>query len=196
MSSGEDITERVRVEQLMNALNDAAFAMGAALTPQEVFNAVAQELKQLDIDCTLFPLNETQDRLFTQYISYESAFLTATEKLLGINYKGFSFPVDAVDRYREVVREKKSFFADNPVQIIRQISPRFAKKFSAKIVEIMQIQRGIFTPLIVEDQVIGMFSIQAESLTLEDIPAATAFAHELAGAWNKTKLVQDLKKTV
>ncbi|MCJ7626397.1 MAG: HD-GYP domain-containing protein, partial [Anaerolineaceae bacterium] len=49
---------------------------------------------------------------------------------------------------------------------------------------------------IVEGQVIGVFSVQSDQLTREDVPVATAFAHELAGAWNKTKLVQELKKTV
>ncbi|MDO9545455.1 MAG: PAS domain S-box protein, partial [Pelolinea sp.] len=196
LSSGEDITKQVRAERLLNALNQASVAMGAVLTPQEVFNTIAKELKQLDISCMLFPLDDTGDKLTTQYLSYESAFLDAVEKLVGMNHADFSFPIDTVDLYREVVRHKKSLFIDNLEQITQQVLPKFAKKFSAKIVNILHAQRGIFAPLIVEDQVIGVFSIQSDALISTDVPTATAFAHELAGAWNKTKLVQDLRKTV
>ena len=196
LSSGEDITERKRAEKLLDALNKASVAMGSALTHKEIFNAVAKELKQLDISCMLFPLDETRSKLVTEYMSYESAILNSIEKLAGFTQKDFSFPVDAVDVYREVIREKKTLLSKNSEQIIKQVMPKFTKKFSAKIVKTLNVQRCIFTPLIIEDQVIGVFSVQSDNLTHEDIPVATAFSHQLADAWNKTKLVQNLRETV
>jgi len=64
------------------------------------------------------------------------------------------------------------------------------------MIKISQGKKVISAPLIVEDEVIGMFMVQSNHLTREDIPATTAFAHELANAWNKAKLVQNLRKTV
>jgi len=196
LSSGEDITERVRAEQLLNALNQAAVAMGAVQTHQEIFHAVAEELKQLDISCMLFPLNEMQSRLFTEYLSYESKALNTVEKLVGIKHEDFSFPVDKVDMYREVIKKKKTVFSNNSGENMRKILPKLAKKLTAQIIKLLHLQKSISAPLIVEDQAVGVFSIQSDTLVREDIPAATAFADQLSSAWNKIGLLQNLRKTV
>ena len=193
---GRDITKPKRAHQLLNALNQASVTMGTALTQQEIFKAVARELEQLDISCMLFPTDETQGKLFTKYLSFESATLTAVEKLLGIKHEDFSFPIETIDMYREVISEKKTLFIESSEQIVWQILPKPAKKFSTQILKLLRVQKNITAPLIVEGQVIGVFSIQSDNLTQEDIPAATAFADQLSSAWNKIGLLQNLKKTV
>jgi len=97
---------------------------------------------------------------------------------------------------RKVVREKKTQFVEKPEQVVEQVLPKLSKKILAQLIKTLRISKYISAPLIVEDQAIGMFSIQSDKLIREDIPAATAFAQQLAGAWNKTKLVQDLRETV
>jgi PAS domain S-box-containing protein len=196
LSSGEDISKRVRAEHLLNALNQAAIAMGVAQTHQEIFNSVSEELKQLDIFCTLFPLDQAQDKLYTKYLSYESAALIAAEKLGGNKHQDFSFPIEDVDKFREVVREKKTLFIENTEQILQQILPKLARKLSTQIIKILRVPKNISAPLIVEDQVIGVLSIQSDKLTREDVPTATACADQLSSAWNKIELLQNLKNTV
>ncbi len=196
LSSGEDITERVRAEHLLNALNRAAVTMGAAQTQQDVFNTISKQLKQLDISCMLFPIDKSQGKLFTKYVSYESSLINVAEKLIGVEHQDFSFPIDAVDIYREVVREKKILFTDNPEQTLQQIIPKLSKKLFPHITKIMRVPKSIAAPLIVEGQVIGMFSIQSNTLTREDIPIIKAFADQLSSAWNKLELLQNLRKTV
>ena len=191
-----DITERKHAQQRLNALNQASVAMGAALTHEAIFNAIAEELKQLDIHCMLFMLDKTQGKLFTEYMSFNSALLNTAEKLVGFKQKDFSFLVNAVDVYQEVVREKKTVFSDNSEQVVQQVLPKHAKKLSAKIIKILNVQTGIFVPIIVKNEVIGVFSIQSNDLKQEDIPATNAFAHELANAWEKTAMIANLKKTV
>jgi PAS domain S-box-containing protein len=146
----QDITERKRAEHLLNSLNQASTSMGTAQTHKEIFNTVAKELKQLDISCMLFPLDETRSKLVIEYMSYESSVLDTIGKLTGFTQKDFSFPVDAVDVYREVIREKKALFSDNSEQVIKQVLPKFAKKFSAIIVKTLNVQRSIYAPLIIE----------------------------------------------
>ena len=196
LSSGEDITESKRVERLLKALNQANTDMGKALKHAKIFNVIADQLKQLDIYCMLFPLDESEAKLSVRYLSYESALLTKVEKLVGIKHEDFSFPVDAIDTFREVVREKKALFVGNQEQVVRQILPKFVRGLSPQIVKSLRIQRSILAPLIVEDQVIGAFSVQSEDLTPADIPFITAFADQLAGAWNKVNLMGDLRKSL
>ena len=196
LSSGEDISERKRAEHLLNALNRAAVAMGKALTPEDIFSTVAKEFKQLDFSCMLFPIDKSQSKLFTKYLSYDSATLDTAEKLSGMKHEDFSITIDAFDVYKAAVREKKAVFIENSDEIIRQILLKFSKKLSNQIARIMRIPKSILAPLIVEDKVIGVFSAHSDDLTQEDLPAITAFAHQLAAAWNKIELLQNLQKTM
>ncbi|MCD6356382.1 MAG: HD domain-containing protein, partial [Anaerolineaceae bacterium] len=196
LSSGEDITERVRAENLLSALNRAAVAIGSVQTQEDIFNAIAAELKQLDISCMLFPLDETRGKLFPEYLSYDSALLKAAEKLMDIKRGNFSFSVDAVDVFQQVIREKKTLFTDKPEQTLRRIFPKHTKLFTARAMKNLHIQKNIISPLIIEGQAIGAFLVQSNTLTQEDTPAITAFADQLSSAWRNVKLLQDLRKNV
>ncbi len=70
--------------------------MGAALTQKEIFNAIAEDLKQLDIACFFLQPDKTQDKVFIKYLSYDSATLKVAEKLVGIKHEDFSISIDAV----------------------------------------------------------------------------------------------------
>jgi len=191
-----DITERVRTGKLLNALNQAAVAMGTSQTQEEIFNVVSEELKQLNISCMLFPLDETRSRLITKFISHESAIIKPLEKLVGLKYKKYSFPIDTVDVYRRVIKKKETLLEDTSEHTVRQMFPKLSKKIITLLVKISQGKKAISTPLIVENEAIGMLLLQSGSLTLEDVPTAIAFADQLSSAWNKIGLLQNLRKTV
>jgi PAS domain S-box-containing protein/putative nucleotidyltransferase with HDIG domain len=191
-----DITERKRTERLLRALNEAALAMERALTHEEIFAAVAEEFKKLGFSCMLFPTDESQKRLFPRYLSYEDGALKAVEKLVGLKAEDFSIPIKNVDLYKEVVWEKKAVFVGNAEEVMRQLLPDPAKKFIGQIVRTLKVPKSISVPLIVEDKVIGVLSVQSDDLTEDDIPAITAFANQMAAAWRKARLMQELKRSL
>jgi signal transduction histidine kinase len=55
------------------------------------------------------------------------------------------------------------------------------------------IPRAIDAPLIIEDEVIGMLAVQSDDLTEADAPAITAFAHQVAAAWHKAQLFEEIQ---
>jgi len=191
-----DITERVRAERLLRGLNEAALAMERALTPEEIFTAVAGELKKLGFSCAVFLTDESQSRLFPKYLSYEASALKAAEKLTGLKAKDFSMPVKTVDVYKKVVWERKTVFVESAEEVIWQLLPEPANRFAGQIARMLKLPKSIAAPLIVEDKVIGVLSVQSENLTEDDIPAITAFANQMAAAWRKAKLMQDLEKSL
>jgi PAS domain S-box-containing protein len=191
-----DITERKRAERLLRALNEAALAMERALTPEEIFAAVAEEFKKLGFSCAVFPTDESQSGLFPTYLSHETRALKAAEKLVGLRREDFSIPIETVDAYRKVVQERETVFVENVVDTIRQMLPEPLKRFARQVAKILQVPRAIDAPLIVEDEVIGMLAVQSGDLTEDDIPAITAFAHQMAAAWRKAQLMQDLQNSL
>jgi len=192
-----DITERKRAERLLHALNRAALAMERSLTHEEIFAAVAEEFQKLGFSCMILLADESRSRLFVRYLSYENGALRAAEKLLGFKHEDFSMPIEDVDIYRNVVREKQSVFVEDAATIVlRQLLPRSVKRFTAQAVRMLKVPKSIITPLIAEDEVIGVLSVQSDDLTEADVPAITAFAHQVAAAWHKANLMQDLQRSL
>jgi len=192
----EDITKQKRSEQLLNALNQAAIMMATALTPLDIFTTVACELRKLDLTCLLFPIEDLQAKSFSTYLDCEAILSAHKKGTSDVIYKEFSIPIEAVDPFRKAVLEKKSVFVDNSAEILNQVFPKFSSKVSKKFTKHFGTAKILVAPLVVEDIVIGIFLVQSNNLTPEDMPAVTAFANQLAAAWNKAKLTTKLQRTI
>jgi PAS domain S-box-containing protein len=189
-------TEWVRVEQLLQALNQAAGGMEQALTPEDIFAAVVNEFKKLGFSCMILLTDESQRSLFPKHINYESSILRAAERLVGIRLEDFAISIEAVDEYRQVVWEKKSVLITNIRKILLRVLPKSARKFAGQIERMLEIPQSITTPLIVNDRVIGLLSVQSDDLTKNDIPAITAFAHHMAATWHKAQLFEQAQREI
>ena len=195
-SFGEDITELSRSQHFLSVLNRASLAMQSATTYEKVLDIIGKELKQLDINCYLMQLDENREKAFIKYLSHDSAIIKTLEKLVNINHEQFSFSFDTIDLYREVVQKKKTLFTEETEKLVKQMLPANLGSFSTKIIKILKFPKDILVPLIVDEAVVGIFSMESNQLTRDDIPAATAFADRLSATWSRITLLQDLRKIV
>jgi len=191
-----DITDRKRAERLLQGLNQAALAMERALTPAEVFTTVAEEFKKLGFACKVFLMDDSQSRLFIKYWSYDAGTLKALEKLTGVHAERFSVSTGAADAYRKVIRDRKTVLIENVEAVTRQLLPDPLKRLARQIVSLLKMPPSIAAPLIVENKVTGLLSVESHDLTEEDMPAITAFAHQMAAAWHKARLLQELQNSL
>lgn len=196
VGSWMDITERRRADRLIRALNRAALAMERALTSEEIFAAVAEEFKELGLACVVLLVDEDRKTIHPTYLSYESGLLRAAERLVGIKAQELGIPIDTVEAYRQVVREGSTVFHEGADEILQQVFSGVARKFAAQAVTMLSIPRFIEAPLVLEDKVIGVLSVQSDELTEGDIPAITAFAHQMSAVWHKVDLLQDLQNSL
>jgi len=192
----EDITKQKRSEQLLNALNQAAVLMATALTPLDIFTTVACELQKLDLTCLLFPIEDLQAKSFSTYLDCEAISSAKLKGISDVIYEKFPVPIEAVDSFKKAVLEKNSVFVNKSDEILSQIFPRFSDKVSKKLSKHFGSAKILVTPLVTENKVIGIFLVQSNNLTPEDMPAVTAFANQLAAAWNKAKLTTKLQHTI
>ena len=63
------IQARARTDALLNALNQTSLAIGMALTPDEIFAAMAAELEELGLSCMVLPFDKSQENLQTSYVN-------------------------------------------------------------------------------------------------------------------------------
>ena len=194
LSSGQDITELKRGSVLLETLNQAALAMEKALTPQEIHTAIAAELKKINTECIIMHLDRDCSQLSIQFLSFDSSLLKAAETLTGLSQKSFTFPVDKVEEYRMVIEDQETVFIDNPVNMLRQILPEPISGLAAKISNFINIPKAIAAPLVVEKDIIGLFTVNSSTLSEKDIPNITAFANQIAAAWHRAQLFEQAQK--
>ena len=195
-SYGQDIHEQKHMEQMLKALNRATIAMESALTTKDIFDVVAEELQHLETSCMFFQLDEAHKKLFTKYLYYDSSFLKKAEQMVGLQHEKFSFPIENVKQYQEAIDQQKGVFINDTESLFYQILPSSVESFAKPIIRLLAASKSIVVPLIVDGKILGIFSVQSDSLTENDVPIFTVFADQLAGAWKRVELLQDLKKTI
>ncbi|MGB9641161.1 MAG: GAF domain-containing protein, partial [Anaerolineales bacterium] len=184
----QEITLHTSSNRLLRTFDRAAFKMEQALTPHEIFQAVAQELKKDGYICTLFLCDEQLQYLYPRHLSYDTKIIQLTEKLTGLDIEKFSIPLDATPHFHQVIREKKIIFLEDTQAIIRDWLPQGLKKLAGQISALIHSPKSILAPLNVEGKVIGSFSVTAPDLTVDDIPAVTAFASLIGAGWQRASL--------
>ena len=169
--------------------------MEQAVEPEEIF-AAAAELKKLGLNCTILLTDENGEKLFPRYLSFGKSVVAAAEKLTGLSAADLTIDIKKVDIFKEVIWERKTIFVESAEESTRQILPKSIRDLASQIVKIFRIKNIIDAPLIVEDEVIGLLSVQSDDLTENDNPAITAFAHQMAAAWRKAQLYEQAQSEI
>lgn len=191
-----DITERKRTEILIESMNTATIAIQKAMEPGQIFTAVSKELEKIGVSCAIFALNESKENLIPVYLSYRSQYIRAAEKLTGLSALKFAIPIDSVETNRQAIRERKSVFLSDLKETTKQALPRPIAILADSVTRHLRIKKSIYAPLMVDDDVIGLFSVQSDDLRESDIPAITAFANQLAAAWQKAQLYEKARQEI
>jgi PAS domain S-box-containing protein len=191
-----DITERKRAERLLQTLNTAALAMQKALRPEEMFRAVSNELQKIGFSCVVFATDSARQHLIVKHRSFPSRAIQVAERLTSHRKGSAHFPVDPIGVFRKAVLEKQSVFVQNTEEVIRRQLPAPFNRLARLLVKVLQAPKAVVAPLVVEGEVIGLLTVHANDLFESDMPAITAFAHQLAAAWRKAQLFEQAQQQV
>jgi PAS domain S-box-containing protein len=191
-----DITERKRQGQLLEALNKAAQATARSLTPAEIFAAIAEEFETLGFACSIMVVSEDRRTVSPKYLSYGSKLIRAAERLVGFKIDGFTLPVDSAEEYHRVINRRETVFVEHAEDFMRRVLPDTMQPLIGRIRQMLNVPRFILAPLVVEDTVIGILTVQSDNLLASDVAAVTAFAHQVSGAWEKAQLLEQMRQEV
>ncbi len=191
-----DISEHARARRLLQAMNHAALAMAEALTPDEIFSAVDRALEAIGFSVAVLLPNEEQTELFPRHLSYAPRALAALERLTGLKVEDFGIPIKSVSVYNTVFWDRQTVFTDNVADVIHDMIPPPLCKAIRQIVKTLGVSRSIDAPLAVGDKRLGLLSVQSPDLTQEDMPAITAFAHQMAAAWRRAQLFEQAQQEI
>ena len=155
----QEIAARERAADMLLALNQAAVSMQSATNPQDMFLAVSDELKKIDLDCVVFALNQESTHLSLEHMSFSPRLIRTVEKLSGVQAKDFSFSIAKTEPIRRVILTLETVFDDNVGNSIKALLPQKLASMADKVVALLNIPNTINAPLIVSGELIGLFSI-------------------------------------
>jgi len=189
--AGNETVSAIRSEKLIEALNAANLAVQKVHTKKEIFEAVSGELKKLEIDSLVMTASNDITELYFKYYSYDTKLIRIAEKLAKMTVGELKLTIQGVKEYEDVMLYKKSLLVQNSVDFVKRILPGKLKFLAGQLTKMFKISRFILSPLIIENKVIGIFSVQSDDLVESDIPEVKIFAHQLAGAWHKSELLEN-----
>ena len=188
-----DISNRIRSERLLQSLNAAALAMEQALVPAEIFPPAVRELARLGLCSAVFLADPAAGTL-----SLQSHAGRAGEVLLsptGTADAAPGFDASALPAFAEALDRQQAVLVSLDVQRMREI-PALRELASQCPCEPGEPHCAILAPLSVGDEVFGLLLACGEDLAEGDVELFTAFAHQMAAAWRKTTLMQDLEESL
>ena len=174
-----------RSNTLLTALGHVAAEIASAKDPEEVMRTLGHELKQFGVHCVVALLEaETRD-LEIQFGSLDSPGLQLAEKLSGLKLSGFKLRRERWPIYTQLVDERKPVFVFDSLALSADLLPKFPRPLVRRVLQLTGVTErthGLYTPLMVKGQVIGILGMWGENVFEEDIPTATVFAGQVAAA--------------
>jgi PAS domain S-box-containing protein len=188
-----DITARKRTERLLQSLNAATLAMEQALTPPEIFPSAVRVLSGIGFDSAVFMSHSESPPLLHTHCRGCGA--TGEVRLLdGGPGGGPILPFDAVGEVAQAMDGRLALYSTLDPALLAvffgdegRSGPQIPPPASAGV---------IFAPLVVDDIPFGLLVVAGPDLGPEDLQVFTAFAHQAAAAWRKTRLVRDLESSL
>lgn len=194
--AGKEFKSIPRSEKLIEALNSAIFSLQTTHTREEVFRVVAGELKNMDMESLVMTASDDLKYLSLEYFSFQTKLIKAAEKVAKMTIGQLKLNIQEIKEYEDVLVRRKTVFVKNTVEFVKRVLPKNLKFMAGQLIKSLKISNFILAPLIVENKVIGIFSVQANDLLESDISEVTMFAHQLAGIWNKVELLENANKEI
>jgi PAS domain S-box-containing protein len=202
-----DITERKRVDEelhrslaetargqrLLLALSHAARAVQRAHTPEEIYQIVGDEIAELGYDALVYTLTEDGTHLAVNLMTYEPRLLRAAEKLAGLSWQDYRFPLTPDGRFRRMLTASDVLFTDQPAGYMAEAMPVSVRPLASQLATLLGIEQIIHAPLVVDEEMHGLLVVTGSGLSQADTEAVSAFAHQAAIALSNVRLYQQTR---
>ena len=184
-----DITTRKHTERLLQSLNAAALAMEQALTPAEILPIGARMLAALGLDSAVFLADAEDARKLTPRC-WGSGVNGDVHTLDG-QPEAAQVRVENIPAVSAAMSGRRAVFTSLEPGVMDSILPSAGgEPWPGRPAS---PQLAILAPLVASEQIIGLLVVSGGVLGPEDEQVFTAFAHQAAAAWRKTRLMQDLE---
>lgn len=179
-------------QNLLSSLSQASQNVQRAQTPEEVYQTVGIELKNLDLDTLFFILTEDKQSLEIVHSTHSPKVLQAAEQLVGLKAVGHSFPISGT-MYEQFIENKQTVYSDEPIAPMKDAFPKAVRPLVVQIAGMLNVENAIFAPITVHEDVIGLLVVTGKDLCPDEVPSMSTFANQASIALENTQLYLELE---
>jgi diguanylate cyclase (GGDEF)-like protein len=182
--------ELARSNALIGALSQVATQLESVLEPHRIMVTVGTELNNLNITIQIALIDPITKTLNVEYTSIAPQQLEQFTHLTGLEFDPFQIP-ENLWPVEKVLRGKTPLHVDNLFNSLAPILPDAPEIVRKQILELLCITKstsGIFLPMILKEQTLGMIGMWGIDLQSNDVPAFQVFANQVAVAIENSRL--------
>jgi diguanylate cyclase (GGDEF)-like protein/PAS domain S-box-containing protein len=191
----QSMAELARSNAIIAALSQLATRIETTSNPDQIFETLGSELKQLGITC-LVTLKSIEPKLEMSYTSFQHGLLDQIEAQTGIRVNGFAFQIQ-MDAVSNTLPLNQAIFYPDVLPVLSQAIPDINRENAERAVRLAGISPFtpiICLPLMVHEKLVGNLSVLGPGLRKADIPAFSIFATQLAVAIDKARLFETVQR--
>jgi diguanylate cyclase (GGDEF)-like protein/PAS domain S-box-containing protein len=178
---------------LLLALSRAAQSIQRARTAEEVYYAVGDQIKSLGGEVSLLMVTDDRQSLTVVHTSYAPELVRRVEKLIGDSVIGYHFTLDPNGKNTRNIATGKTVYAPSTRNYVATKLPKAPHLLVDQLISILKIEQGIFSPLCVDDETLGLMIVSGLSLSEDDVPAMESLAGQIATSLSNVRLVQQMQ---
>jgi signal transduction histidine kinase len=165
-----------------------------ASTPDEVYQAITNEVAKLGCNTWIFSVAEDGQHLTLSYLSHSEMQLRAAYDLTGLTAIGYMIPLPHGSLLQRIVADGTPQFRESMVDLVTEALPEPYQALAGRVADLFGIRQGILVPLRLGDQVFSLMCVTGSHLTEADLPAFSAFAGQAATALDNARLYNDAQR--
>ena len=190
----QSIGESSHQQKLLLTLSQVAQAVQQARTPEEVYQTISVEMREMGFNPSVLLLTEDKSSLRLAYSSYDPSVVKVAEKLTGLSADAFQFSMPADGYYARVINQGMTIFISPMGDFIAEALPKPLQFMGSQVAKILGMKQGIIAPLIVDDEPLGVINVTGDNLTEADVTAVSTFASQTAIALQNIQSITELRQ--
>jgi PAS domain S-box-containing protein len=173
---------------LLRALTQVAVLLHQSPQSEtQLLKVLNAEIVRLSLWGGLNLITDQGQRLAVNAASFPGSVLVQLENIADAELTEFNLPLTALNTYQHIVETKQAIFVGNSSSIIAPLFSKALHPLADQLLQTVGALPAIFTPVIVNDQVQGVFTIIGNGLTSDDIPIFVTFTDHIAIALDNTQ---------
>lgn len=192
VETGKPITNAsLKVERqldLLQALTQvAALLHQSTQSERQLLQLLNAEIVRLGLWGGLNLIANQGQLLAVNAIFFPGSVLVDLANMADAELTEFNLPLTALNSYQNIVETKEAIFVAKSSSIIAPLFSKALHLLAGQLLQQIGVLPAIFTPVIVNEQVQGIFTIIGENLTTDDIPIFVTFTNHIAIALDNTQ---------
>jgi diguanylate cyclase (GGDEF)-like protein len=182
--------ELARSNALLGALSQVATQLESVLEPHKIMSTVGTELNHLNITTQIALYDPITKNLNIEYTSIAPQQLEQFTHLTGLEFDHYQIP-ENLWPVEKILRGKNPLHVEDLFSYLVPNLPDAPEEVHRQILELLGITKsssGIFLPMIIKEQTLGMIAMWGIDLKSDDVPAFQVFANQVAVAIENSRL--------